>query len=591
MTVQYILLTSAESIASGPATAIPANKSASLPNNREFSVRAVLDPDPDSMLSTGYDLYGRTLDPLTGIVHDVQLTDEFFGVEPSRFGIARDGTSGGLRLVYDEGLGDRIVQRLTVSRRSTGDGADDVIETDQLIDRIDGGAGSDTVSYASSRVAVQVDLASTNPQVSTGSASGDTLVSIENANGGLADDRLAGNDLDNVLTGGRGADTLLGLAGIDTASYASSTAAVQVDLNSRGSQSSLGDAGGDVLDSIENLIGSRYGDTLTGNTRTLSLRGEAGNDTLVGGEGADFLVGGLGNDSISGSGGADTLDGGAGDDVLNGGAGLDVANYADAAAGVTVDLSLATRQMTGGGGRDTLTDIEGVVGSASADRLTGNELANALQGGMGADTLDGGLAGRDTLDGGAGDDTYRVDHSSQTIVEGVGGGSDTVRASINVTLSDNVENLILSGPNLIRGYGNGLANRITASGGIDELRGFGGNHTLVAGAGRDLMAGGAGRDLFVFESLADLAVGSNRDAIADFVRGDDLIDLRGVSAVIGRSLFFSGGSGFTGRSGEIVTRSFGQGTLVMGDADGNGRSDFEIVFQSPVGPAASDFLL
>ena len=68
--------------------------------------------------------------------------------------------------------------------------------------------------------------------------------------------------------------------GIDTASYAASKTAVNVDLQAH--TSSGGDAAGDTLTSVENLTGSSYGDKLTG---------DAGNNALNGGAGADLTSG------------------------------------------------------------------------------------------------------------------------------------------------------------------------------------------------------------------------------------------------------------------------------------------------------------
>ncbi|MHA7066931.1 calcium-binding protein, partial [Azospirillum argentinense] len=80
--------------------------------------------------------------------------------------------------------------------------------------------------------------------------------------------------------------------------------------------------------------------------------------------------------------------------------------------------------------------------------------ADLLVGGEGDDTLDGG-AGADTLIGGTGNDVYRVDNAGDVVVELAGEGADTVYSSINYTLGDNVEALVLTGaaPN---GIGNAL---------------------------------------------------------------------------------------------------------------------------------------
>ena len=117
-------------------------------------------------------------------------------------------------------------------------------------------------------------------------------------------------DGDDVLEGGAGADQLNGFFGFDTASYASSKAGVNVNLEAF--LASGGDATGDFLVLIDGLIGSAFNDTLRGNSSGNDLDGGKGNDTLAGGGGEDTLRGEAGND---------VLDGGEDDDYLIGGAG------------------------------------------------------------------------------------------------------------------------------------------------------------------------------------------------------------------------------------------------------------------------------
>ena len=57
-------------------------------------------------------------------------------------------------------------------------------------------------------------------------------------------------------------------------------------------------AGSDTLTSIENLTGSAFNDTLTGDDDNV-INGRAGNDTLNGGAGNDTLDGGTGTDTVS----------------------------------------------------------------------------------------------------------------------------------------------------------------------------------------------------------------------------------------------------------------------------------------------------
>jgi Ca2+-binding RTX toxin-like protein len=70
---------------------------------------------------------------------------------------------------------------------------------------------------------------------------------------------------------------------------------------------------------IENVIGTEFGDTITGNALANSLFGMGGNDTLRGGAGNDFLRGGRGNDTLLGQEGLDRIFGDADADFLEGG--------------------------------------------------------------------------------------------------------------------------------------------------------------------------------------------------------------------------------------------------------------------------------
>jgi Hemolysin-type calcium-binding repeat (2 copies). len=151
--------------------------------------------------------------------------------------------------------------------------------------------------------------------------------------------------------------------------------------------------------------------------------------------------------------------------------------------------------------------------------ITGNNLANVLSGLGGDDTLIGGLGndtlygnnGNDVLDGGegadsalgyVGDDLYYVDNAGDVVLEFANDGNDTVIASIDYTLANNIEDLTLAGA-AISGTGNGSSNVITGNDGdnllsglanFDTIYGGDGNDTLDGGSARDSLIGGAGDD-------------------------------------------------------------------------------------------------
>jgi len=164
--------------------------------------------------------------------------------------------------------------------------------------------------------------------------------------GGNGKDILYGGAGDDILDGGSANDTLDGGLGNDTAIYASATAGVTVTLGAE--THNTGGAGTDTLVSIENLVGSNFGDILTGDASANALNGLGGNDTLNGGFGDDFLFGGFGNDTLNGGFGNDLLVGGFGRDVMSGGGGFDAFSF-----------NFAGESVPGLLNRDVITDFRG----------------------------------------------------------------------------------------------------------------------------------------------------------------------------------------------------------------------------------------
>ncbi|WP_371356801.1 retention module-containing protein [Pseudomonas chlororaphis] len=140
--------------------------------------------------------------------------------------------------------------------------------------------------------------------------SGDNLINAGDGNdvlvAGSGNNTLHGDAGNDLLFSGPGNDLLDGGTGNDTVSYAHASAGVTVDLALLGAQNT-GGAGTDILAAIENLVGSNYNDSLTGDSNANIITGGLGNDVLNGGGGDDLLIGGLGNNTLTGGSGSDTF--------------------------------------------------------------------------------------------------------------------------------------------------------------------------------------------------------------------------------------------------------------------------------------------
>lgn len=121
-------------------------------------------------------------------------------------------------------------------------------------------------------------------------------------------------------------------------------------------------------------------------------------------------------------------------------------------------------------------------GTAESVVTAATAAVNRMVGTAGADTL-AGSAGADRLEGLAGNDGYTVNHAGDVVMENAGEGIDTVNSSIDYTLTTNVENLVLTGSQALKGNGNSLANTLTGNSGSNVLTGGLGADTLVGGQG------------------------------------------------------------------------------------------------------------
>ncbi|MBF0612438.1 MAG: FG-GAP repeat protein, partial [Magnetococcales bacterium] len=126
--------------------------------------------------------------------------------------------------------------------------------------------------------------------------------------------------------------------------------------------------------------------------------------------------------------------------------------------------------------------------------LLGGNGDDTLTGGMGADRLVGG-SGTNLLTGEGGNDLYVVENTTTEIIERAGGGTDSLRASINITLPAYVENLIMQ-TGALNGSGNELNNQLWGNSADNLLQGGNGDDSLIGSEGIDTLVGGSGNDLY-----------------------------------------------------------------------------------------------
>jgi Ca2+-binding RTX toxin-like protein len=323
---------------------------------------------------------------------------------------------------------------------------------------------------------------------------------------------LSGGNGNDILEGRGGDDILDGGVGFDFASYESSPEGVFVRLAGVGADTttgaaSRGDAAGDTLVSIEGLVGSRFDDTLTGNSLD------------------NVLVPLLGNDTVDGRGGNDTVDYSR-DHILDRttnspgllfvhlSTGHAVESVFNPSTGTFVTVS-----------EDTLISIENVIGTQGNDSILGNDQANTLDGRGGDDFLDGEL-GNDTIIGGGGFDT--VGYASHDGLSNLIGEVDTISLGLNgadgsykrtgiVGISFGSINSQTFESDVLRGI-----EAVTGSNHSETINGNEQRNVFEGRGGNDHINGGAGDDSYVFLTFTTAPSPVGNDVLFDESGIDDV---------------------------------------------------------------------
>jgi VCBS repeat-containing protein len=390
----------------------------------------------------------------------------------------------------------------------TGDGRNTVVGG-ALSDIVVGGAGNDTIDGGGGNDTL------------IGGAGDDLLI------GGSGGDRLDGGEGNDLVIAGAGSDTLIGGTGFNRLSYENLTAQIEIrfDLGVVRKGSGPNTIGIDSISNFQEIVGSNFSDTMSGDVQDNSFFGAGGNDFILGGPGNDYLDGDEGEDAIFGGAGNDRLVGGSstghdllsgdeGDDVfvsdgsfnsMVGGDGIDTVDYSGVLFDMEINLSTGlaghppVRQVNPIGDPftpDILSSIENVIGSQYDDMITGNDLSNRIFGGDGNDIVVGGM-GSDDLDGGAG--INRLDYQAVFI-------------PVLINLADGVAikgdpTFFVFGTDQVRNFkdifGSQANDRMVGDAQDNLFLGFGGNDVFDGGAGNDRIEGGAGDDVMIVSTGND----------------------------------------------------------------------------------------
>ncbi len=376
------------------------------------------------------------------------------------FGTEGDDSLGGALLVHD---------------RIYGFGGNDILDPSNGEingsggDYLAGGTGDDTYySYGDTIVENAnegIDTVYAYFSITLG-ANIENLVLLDLFTSGLSG---RGNELNNVITGSSGDDSIYGGAGNDTL------------IGGSGADALRGEAGDDSLsggDGNDYLAGGQGSDVIYGENNNDSLYGEDGSDFLDGGSGNDNLSGGEGNDQLEGGNDADTLYGDNGNDILHGGAGNDI--------------------LYGGSGTDTYLFNLGDGADVIRDNGSRSEHLRVVFGeGITASDLvmQRGLSGL-TIQVGAGGDSIQL--------HGIGSAASPIRYSLSnyVNIDLVFTDINATGANYI---GTTASDFYIGTAFDDYLQGLGGGDALFGGDGNDILdgRGGSPTDDYLFGGVGD----------------------------------------------------------------------------------------
>lgn len=400
------------------------------------------------------------------------------------------------------------------------------------IDRVDGGAGSDTLvlNYASeitSRLSVNENIYMLEDTVQPTSSVQATNFEAVHITGTPNDDVIVGTIGDDILAGGSGNDTLSGLGGNDVIEAGDGDdtviAANQSPVLGLQPDDVLILNGGTGIDTLSVNLSQKQGRISFDSTNPQVLQLADGTrisnferfQNILTGSGSDRLVqtGRVDNQWSTGA-GDDFVNPGLGRDTVDGGAGIDTLYLDYSSLNGTIERLPNRYQVTEATGQLTQVNYSNferfiLIGTANSDTLIGDANDDDLQGGAGNDRLRG-EAGDDALSGGLGNDLIEGGAGIDRLIE----TGDVNFVATNTTLTGlgtdqitSVEELVLTG-----GRSNNAIDAAAFTLGSVTLSGLGGNDSLIGsirddslsgGIGDDIIRGGAGSDTLIETANVD----------------------------------------------------------------------------------------
>ncbi|MEW6550984.1 MAG: hypothetical protein AB1389_02545 [Campylobacterota bacterium] len=444
---------------------------------------------------------------------------------------------------------------------------DDIVFSSIGNDTVYGGDGIDTFDLSGRTGIAFVNLGENRSRIDTNSNGdfdtddeNDVLFSIEKAIGNSSDNTIYGDSNTNILDGGTagnnslygagGDDTLIGSgSGIDIAYYKPTSASIYVDMTQTNQIVRDGDGGSDKLIDINEIYGSDYGDTFSGNGDNNTFRGSVGDDTFYSSTGSNVHDGGADNDLFlitSKDHGVDTLIGGLGSDTVDFSGVVDLGTPTRGLV-IELDGNETVQATLNDVNSHKLTGIENITGTIYDDTIIGDHNNNILRGHAGDNTLIGG-AGDDTLVGGTGTDVASYETSTS--------GIDVDLTQINFQVTDDG----LGGRDKLDGI-----DTIIGSDYADTFKGSTTDDTFMGGIGDDWFIGSQGSDYYQGGSTSSDTVdysGATTDLNIDINDGAKYIN-----SFYGTHTFIDI-NGIVGGSGDdTLTGNSGRNTLVGGSGD------------------------